>query len=75
MLVPAARGGLATRVVVLGAESSGTTTIAGLVAEHYRERGGAWSRTPSVREYGCDYTLIKWDAVALAPDLPDPQAG
>jgi HTH-type transcriptional repressor of NAD biosynthesis genes len=75
MLIPAARGGLATRVVVLGAESTGTTTVARLLAEHYRERGGAWANTPCVREYGRDYTVIKWDAARTAArkaGLPEP---
>ena len=65
-LVPAARGGLAVRVVVLGAESTGTTTVAGLLAEHYRGRGGAFAGTPSVPQYGRDYTVLKWDAARAA---------
>jgi HTH-type transcriptional repressor of NAD biosynthesis genes len=67
--------GLATRVVVLGAESTGTTTVAGLLAEHYRSLGGAFGRTPCVSEYGREYTLIKWDAAraqARAAGLPQP---
>jgi NadR type nicotinamide-nucleotide adenylyltransferase len=75
MLAPAARTGLATRVVVLGPESTGTTTVARLLAEHYRGRGGAWARTPCVAEYGREYTLIKWDAAraaARAAGLPEP---
>lgn len=75
MLIPSAQVGLATRVVVLGAESTGTTTVAGLLAEHYRSRGGAFGRTPCVSEYGRDYTIIKWDAAraaARAIGLPEP---
>lgn len=75
MLAPAARAGLATRVVVLGAESTGTTTVARLLAEHYRGRGGAWARTPCVAEHGRDYTVIKWEearAAARAAGLPEP---
>jgi HTH-type transcriptional regulator, transcriptional repressor of NAD biosynthesis genes len=74
-LIPPARAGLATRVVVLGAESTGTTTIAGLLAAHYRERGGAWARTPCVGEFGRDHTVIKWDAARAAArgrGEPDP---
>ncbi|HUN32680.1 MAG TPA: AAA family ATPase [Trebonia sp.] len=74
-LVPAARAGLATRVVVLGAESTGTTTVARLLAEHYRGRGGAWAGTPCVPEYGRQYTMIKWDAAraaARAAGRPEP---
>lgn len=55
------RAGLAVRVVVLGAESTGSTTIARLLAEQYRRRGGAWTDTKWVPEYARDYALIKWD--------------
>jgi HTH-type transcriptional repressor of NAD biosynthesis genes len=74
-LIPAAQAGLVTRVVVLGAESTGTTTVAGLLAEHYRARGGAWARTPCVEEYGRQYTVIKWEAARAAArgaGLPEP---
>jgi HTH-type transcriptional regulator, transcriptional repressor of NAD biosynthesis genes len=74
-LVPAARAGLTTRVVVLGAESTGTTTVAGLLAGHYRARGGAWARTPCVAEYGREYTVTKWAAAcaaARAAGSPEP---
>ena len=59
-LAPATRAGLTTRVVVLGAESTGTTTVARALAEHYRARGGPWSATTCVTEYGRDHTEIKW---------------
>lgn len=65
-LFPAARAGLVTRVVVLGAESTGTTTVAELLAAHYRARGGAFAATPCVSEYGRDYTVIKWEAARAA---------
>jgi NadR type nicotinamide-nucleotide adenylyltransferase len=74
-LAPAARAGLSTRVVVLGAESTGTSTVAGQLAGHYRSRGGAFARTPCVREYGRDYTVIAWDrarAAARAAGQPEP---
>ncbi|MET4613335.1 HTH-type transcriptional repressor of NAD biosynthesis genes [Rhodococcus sp. PvR044] len=54
-----ARAGLATRIVVLGAESTGTTTVSRAVAEHYRDRGGVWSRTGWVPEYGRQATHDK----------------
>ncbi|QIV80383.1 AAA family ATPase [Mycolicibacterium frederiksbergense] len=54
------RAGLTTRVVVLGAESTGTTTIARRLAAHYAARGGVWSATQCVEEYGRDYTALKW---------------
>jgi HTH-type transcriptional regulator, transcriptional repressor of NAD biosynthesis genes len=74
-LIGPARAGLAVRVVVLGAESTGTTTVAGLLAEHYRARGGAFAATPCVGEYGRDYTAIKWAAARTAARLagqPEP---
>jgi NadR type nicotinamide-nucleotide adenylyltransferase len=69
-LAPATRAGLTTRVVVVGAESTGTTTISRLLAEHYRGRGSVWARTQWVGEYGRDYTTIKWERErASRPDL------
>jgi NadR type nicotinamide-nucleotide adenylyltransferase len=65
-LIPPARAGLAARVVVVGAESTGTTTVAGLLAARYRERGGAWAATGCVGEFGREYTVIKWDAARAA---------
>lgn len=61
-LAPATRAGLAVRVVVVGAESTGTTTLSRGVAEHYTARGGSWAATRCVEEYGRDYTRLKWDA-------------
>ncbi|MFE3181932.1 AAA family ATPase [Streptomyces violascens] len=50
------RARLARRVVVLGAESTGTTTMARALAGHYRERGGPWACTRWVEEYGREYS-------------------
>jgi len=53
MLIPEARHDLATRIIVVGAESSGTTTLAEGLTEHYRKQ------FPSVRdvpEYGRTFT-------------------
>lgn len=58
-LPAAVRGGLARRVVVLGAESTGTTTVSTLLAERLRARGGVWAHTRWVPEYGREYTLRK----------------
>jgi len=66
MLIGPAQAGLAARVVVLGAESTGTSTIAELLAARYRQRAGAWSRTPCVPEVGRDYTSTKWLAARAA---------
>jgi NadR type nicotinamide-nucleotide adenylyltransferase len=59
-LIEPAQASLCARVVLAGAESTGTSTIAGLLAGHYRRRGGAWARTRCVAEAGRDYTLAKW---------------
>jgi NadR type nicotinamide-nucleotide adenylyltransferase len=61
LLIPEAQAGLAARVVVVGAESTGTSTIAARLARHYRRRGGAWARTCCVGEAGRDYTQTKWE--------------
>ncbi|MGW7056522.1 AAA family ATPase [Streptomyces sp. NPDC054887] len=50
------RAALARRVVVLGAESTGTTTMARALAGHYRARGGVWEGTRWVPEYGRRYS-------------------
>ncbi|MEE1752410.1 AAA family ATPase [Streptomyces sp. SP18CS02] len=76
-LEPPVRAALARRVVVLGAESTGTTTLARALAEHYRRRGGVWARTRYVPEYGREFSEAKlaalraerpgasWDEVAF----------
>lgn len=60
-LAPPTRAGLTTRVVLVGAESTGTTTLAGMLARHYAARGGCWASTQCVEEYGREYTQLKWD--------------
>lgn len=70
-----AQAGLAARVVVLGAESTGSSTTADLLAAHYRRRGGSWAHTRCVTEAGRDYTVSKWQqarAAAAAAGLPEP---
>jgi HTH-type transcriptional repressor of NAD biosynthesis genes len=54
------RAALAHRVVVLGAESTGTTTLARALAAHYRARGGIWADTAWVPEYGRRYSEQKY---------------
>jgi HTH-type transcriptional regulator, transcriptional repressor of NAD biosynthesis genes len=66
LLAPATRAGLAARVVVLGAESTGTTTVAERLAAHYRALGGVWARTAWVAEYGRAYSELKWQAARAA---------
>ena len=53
------RAALARRVVVVGAESTGTTTLARALAGHYRARGGVWEETRWVPEYGRRYSEEK----------------
>ncbi|MFF3327220.1 AAA family ATPase [Streptomyces sp. NPDC002889] len=57
------RAWLTRRVVVLGAESTGTTTMARALAAHYRRRGGVWSGTRWVPEYGRDHSEEKLAAL------------
>ncbi|HEY9441165.1 MAG TPA: AAA family ATPase [Streptomyces sp.] len=58
-LEPPVRAALTRRVVVLGAESTGTTTLARALAEHYRRRGGVWAATRYVAEYGREFSERK----------------
>ena len=59
LLGPGARGWLAKRVVVVGAESTGTTTLARDLAAALRARGGPHATTRWVPEYGREYTVAK----------------
>lgn len=73
-LSPVVRAHLARRVVVVGAESSGTTTLARALAAHYAARGGVWATTRWVPEYGRLYCEEKLAAARRAtphtgPDL------
>ncbi|MEE1740974.1 AAA family ATPase [Streptomyces sp. BE147] len=79
-LEPPVKAALARRIVVVGAESTGTTTLARALAEHYRARGGIWARTGYVAEYGREYSERKlaalrdrwpgaqWEDVAFTTD-------
>ncbi|MFB7590518.1 AAA family ATPase [Streptomyces sp. NPDC056169] len=58
-LEPPVRSALTRRVVVLGAESTGTTTMALALADHYRRRGGVWARTRCVPAYGREFGALK----------------
>ncbi|MFE7129049.1 AAA family ATPase [Streptomyces sp. NPDC057617] len=62
-LAPPVRAALTRRVVVLGAESTGTTTLALALADHYRRRGGVWARTQYVPEYGREFSEQKLAAL------------
>jgi NadR type nicotinamide-nucleotide adenylyltransferase len=63
LLGPGVKGWLAKRVIVLGAESTGTTTMARALARHYRLRGGVWADTRWVPEFGRELTERKLAAL------------
>ncbi|MET4582826.1 nicotinamide riboside kinase [Conyzicola nivalis] len=67
-LSPEAREALTLRVVVVGAESTGKTTLTRDLAQHYRARGGIWSNTLWVSEFGRDYTVGKIAELGLGLD-------
>lgn len=63
-LGPGTRGLLSLRVVLLGAESTGTSTIAALLTEALRSRGGTWATVQLVGEVGRTVTEAKQAAVS-----------
>jgi NadR type nicotinamide-nucleotide adenylyltransferase len=65
-LRPPARAWLTRRVVVVGAESTGTTTLATALAAAFRARGGVWAATRWVPEYGRELTERKLAALREA---------
>ena len=65
-LGPGARAWLTRRVVLVGAESTGTTTMARALARHYRLRGGVWAATRWVPEFGRELTERKLAALRVA---------
>ena len=68
-LEPPVRAWFARRVVVLGAESTGTTTLSRDLAAALRARGGPHAQTGWVPEYGRELTVVK---LALARAAADP---
>jgi nicotinamide riboside kinase len=52
---------MTVRVVIVGAESTGTTTLTTALCDHYRQRGGKFANTQWVREFGRDMSFIKLD--------------
>ncbi|MEV4133571.1 AAA family ATPase [Dactylosporangium sp. NPDC049742] len=68
-LAPPVRGWLARRVVVVGAESTGTTTLARALAAQLRLRGGAFAGTRWVPEYGRTLTELKMAGGVKVEDL------
>ncbi|MGI5144365.1 AAA family ATPase [Streptomyces sp. CA-106110] len=74
-LEPPVRAWFARRVVVLGAESTGTTTLSRDLAEALRIRGGPHSLTRWVPEYGRELTVAKLAvarALAARRGFPEP---
>lgn len=59
-VLPAARRGLAVRVIVVGAESTGTTTLSEELTGHYRQQFPALADVP---EHGRYYTYEKLEAL------------
>lgn len=59
LLSPAVRQTLCQRIVIVGAESTGKTTLALELTAALRSRGGHWSATGWVAEYGREYTINK----------------
>lgn len=70
-LSPAARAGLTTRIVVVGAESTGTTTVSLAVAERFRARGGIWAHTRWIAEYGRERSQQKLDLLRATNPTAD----
>jgi HTH-type transcriptional repressor of NAD biosynthesis genes len=74
-LGPGVRAWLTRRVIVVGAESTGTTTTARALARVFRLRGGVWAATRWVPEYGRELTerkladLRKTDPAATVFDV------
>jgi NadR type nicotinamide-nucleotide adenylyltransferase len=68
-LAPPVRGWFAKRVVIVGAESTGKTTLAADLAEAMRPRGGPYGLTRWVPEYGRDFTVLKLAADRAAAAL------
>jgi HTH-type transcriptional repressor of NAD biosynthesis genes len=67
-LAPERREALTARVVVVGAESTGKTTLTRDLVSHYRARGGVWAGTLWVSEFGRDYTVGKIADLGLGFD-------
>lgn len=65
-IIAPARQELATRIIIVGAESTGTTTLTNQLMDHYREQ---FPQLAGVPEYGREYTYEKFDA--LRAEKPD----
>ena len=65
-IIAPARRQLCTRIIVVGAESTGTTTLARALTDYYRPR---FPQIAEVPEFGREYTYRKF--VALRAEKPD----
>jgi len=66
---PAGQLAMTLRAVVVGAESTGTTTLVTALTEIYRQRGGDFSATQWVREFGRDMSFIKLELLRTREPL------
>ncbi|WP_137937995.1 AAA family ATPase [Chitinivorax sp. B] len=66
MLTPAVRAGLCKRIVVVGAESTGTTTLSRDLTNTLQQRGGVWAATQYVAEFGREHS---WNKLAIGRGL------
>lgn len=68
-LAPPVRGGLARRVVVVGAESTGTTTLSQSLADYWRRQEPPHHETRWIGEYGRAFTVEKLAQARAAAQL------
>jgi nicotinamide riboside kinase len=65
------RAALTQRVVIVGSESTGKTTLARELVAHCRGIGGIWADTKWVAEYGREYTEVLIDRQGVRDAEPD----
>lgn len=65
------RAALTQRVVVVGSESTGKTTLARELVAHYRGMAGIWADTRWVAEYGREYTEVLIDRQGVRDAEPE----
>ncbi|MCU1440758.1 MAG: transcriptional regulator [Rhodoglobus sp.] len=70
-LTPEDRERLTARVILVGSESTGKTTLAQQLVDHYRSRGGIWAATQWVAEYGREYTELLLERQGVIDEDPD----
>jgi NadR type nicotinamide-nucleotide adenylyltransferase len=63
------RRALALRVVLVGAESTGKTTLAGVLSDALRRRGASFAQTAWVPEYGRELSLEKLERARAEAEL------